>query len=110
MIGYKDKTGQPREVRADWAITRLTQEAPQAVPALGDPAAAAYGMNLEGDTIQRVNNMLFAQNVMAAKRRIREARDSARDAAAASGADPEAAAIAGVSAQVQGLESTVPDV
>jgi C-terminal processing protease CtpA/Prc len=110
VIGYTDLTGQHREFRADWTITVLPEDSAEATLALGDPAAAAYGLDLEGDTIQRVNKMLFAQHVAAAKRRIRDARDKAIQAAAASGADPEAAAVAGVSAEVQGLNSTMPDV
>ena len=84
IIGYEDLNHQPREFRADWMIAGLPPEADGAVPEAATAAAAAFGLDLEGDTFRRINKMLFAQHVIAAKKQIENVRMAARGAAIAS--------------------------
>ena len=118
IVGYEDVNKHAHELRADWTITGLPQEADAAVPEVATEVAAAFGLDLEGDTFRRINKMLFAQRVVAARRRIESVRDAARGAvmaaAAASGAGEAEAATAETAAMsnaVQGTtDSIMPDV
>lgn len=119
MIGYEDNNQQPSELRADWTIVGLPPEDNGARAAMPIEAAAAFGLDLEGDTFRRINKILFAQHVVAAKRKVDEARRSARVGRFAPGleAASETAQLAmaraereAASSAVQGTESTLPDV
>src|SRR3712207_4296046 len=74
VVGYLAPDGQPRELRAEWTIVGIGADAdghggglPEhgaAAPAI-DPegeaiAATALGLDLEGDTIRRVHELLYA--------------------------------------------------
>lgn len=120
VVGYEDASQQNRELRADWTITGLPPEENGAHPQAASDVAAAFGLDLEGDTFRRINKMLFAQHVVAAKRRIDFARRSARAARVMpSGTDMTSESVQMAIAQaesdaasnaVQGTESTMPDV
>lgn len=117
VVSYEDKNREPRELRADWTIVGLPPEENGTSPSVATEVAAAFGLDLEGDTFRRINKILFAQYVSAAKRKIDNARRSARAAPmgldttnksvqiAIAQAESEAASNA-----VQGTESTMPDV
>jgi hypothetical protein len=112
VVGYRSLDGQPLELRAEWTLIGLPAEPDRAGPPPGEPAAAALGLDLEGDTVQRVHELLFAPHVRATKRRIEAARAGAMAAAAAAGAGTAAAEDlkAAAASAVQGLESTMPSV
>lgn len=99
-VGYKSLGGQSLETRIDWTISDLPAEIQAGTPEMSVEAAAAFGLDLEGDTFQRVNKMLFAQEIVAAKRNI----NSAQAVIAASGGTLQSAAA------LTGTESTMPDV
>ncbi len=111
VVGYEDSQNQAREFRADWTIAGLPTDADAEAPhAAATEAAAALGLDLEGDTFRRINKMLFAQNVIKAKREIESVRMRAM---AAPFASPEMAAVAAeaaASTAVQGTDSTMPEV
>jgi hypothetical protein len=95
-IGYRSDDGQELNFWAEWTISRVPEGELLASSGLGsDAAAAAIGLDLEGEAVRRVNQMLFAQHVFAARRRIKEAEqtglDGAQAAAAASAETPQAA-------------------
>lgn len=118
VVGYTDLAGNAQEFRADWTIVGLDDEpAPHA--AAEPERAAAYGLDLEGDTFRRINKMLFAQHVMAAKRKIDTVRADARrvefESRSALGleapqASLEAAEQKAIYESVQGTESAMPEV
>ena len=118
VVGYEDLNHQPQEFRAEWTITGLPADADAAAPEIATDAAAAFGLDLEGDTFRRINKMLFAQHVIAAKRQIENVRQTARnDAMMTAGAEPGATEAAAAEAEtkaasgaVAGTESTMPDV
>lgn len=122
VVGYEDNSGQSQELRAEWTIAGLPVDDDAEMPKPSSEAAAAFGLDLEGDTFRRMNKMLFAQHVIKAKQRIQSVRSSARGTALANRAvmmaagDPAAeAAMAdaetvAVSNAVQGTESILPDV
>jgi hypothetical protein len=115
VIGYEDLKRQAQEFRADWMVIRLPDA--DRMPRDATDAAAAFGLNLEGDTFQRINKLLFAQHIMTAKQQIERVRKAARDQAimaAGNASDPTEAAAAAemvaVSSAVDGTDSTMPDV
>lgn len=117
VIGYEDLQNQPQEFRADWMITGLPTDADASIPEGATEAAAAVGIDLEGDTFRRINKMLFAQHVMAAKRQIETVRQAARQAAVmTAGTAPVPAEVTAeaelkaLSTAVQGTNSTMPEV
>jgi C-terminal processing protease CtpA/Prc len=123
LVGYEDLTGNPQELRAEWVITGLPPDEEAATSPLAQDVAAAFGIDLEGDTFRRINKMLFAQHVIADKRRIDSVRKSVqadeRQTRALSGtaqteammAEADAAAETQVAATtVHGTKSTMPDV
>jgi C-terminal processing protease CtpA/Prc len=109
IVHYQDLQNQAQEFRADWTIMGLPANGDEGVASAATEAAAAFGLDLEGDTFRRINKMLFAQHVIRAKRQIETARQAARAASASFEAAVEAEASA-ASAAVQGTESTMPDV
>lgn len=117
VVGYEDLNGAPQEFRADWTIAGLPHGADAAAPEAATDAAAAFGLDLEGDTFRRINKMLFAQHVVAQQRQLDSLRQAARqDATMAAGAEPgateavAAAAETAASTAVQGTDSTMPNV
>ena len=90
----------------------------RAAAEIATDAAAAFGLDLEGDTFRRINKMLFAQHVIAAKRQIENVRQTARnDAMMTAGQEPGATNTAAAEAEtkaasgaVAGTESAMPDV
>jgi C-terminal processing protease CtpA/Prc len=117
VIGYEDLNRQPQEFRSDWFVIRLPADADAAVPEAATEPAAAFGFDVEGDTFLRINKLLFAQRIIAAKQQIKSVGKAARDQAimAARGASDRteaaaAAEMAAVSSAVHGTESTMPDV
>jgi C-terminal processing protease CtpA/Prc len=117
VIGYKDLAGNPLEFRADWTIMGLPPEADAVSPDAATEVAAAFGLDLEGDTFRRINKVLFAQHVIRAKVQLEGVRQTARMArmTARAGADEsvegaDAAESVAVSAAVQGTDSVMPDV
>lgn len=119
-IGYEDLNNQPAELKVEWTIVGLPAEEEAAAPPPTLEVAAAFGLDLEGDTFRRINKMLFAQHVVAAKRKIDTVRQSARTAVAARAAASDGTESAPVdlvqveceaaSGAVQGTDSTMPDV
>ncbi|MBR0830498.1 hypothetical protein JQ596_33820 [Bradyrhizobium manausense] len=113
VIGYTDLAGNALEFRADWAIIGLPPEADAVAPDVPSAAAAALGLDLEGDTFRRINKLLFAQHVIKAKRDLESARINARVTSMAAGAAPgetAAAETVAVESAVSGTQSTMPDV
>ncbi|MER9490828.1 S41 family peptidase [Mesorhizobium sp. M0320] len=119
IVGYDDLNGQPQQFRAEWTITGLPPEVDGAMPEMPTEVAAAFGLDLEGDTFRRINKMLFDQDVIAKKRRMESVRKGARDmlvtARSVSGdtvgeGEAAAAETAAASTAVQGTESIMPDV
>jgi C-terminal processing protease CtpA/Prc len=106
VVGYEDEKNQPAEFRADWTITGLPPDPHAEAPQAAAEAAAAFGLDLESDTFRRINKMLFAQQVIRARRRI----DTVRAAARVATPGLEMAAEEAASGAVQGTESTMPDV
>jgi C-terminal processing protease CtpA/Prc len=116
VIGYQSD-GVSRDFRADWTIMGLPPEADAVAPDVATDVAAAFGMDLEGDTFRRINKVLFAQHVVKAARQLETVRRMARMAtmAATGGAAPTEAAAAAAenvaaSNAVQGTDSTMPEV
>lgn len=111
-IIYQDRNGQQQELRADWTISELPDD-PVAAAELGVEAAAAYGMDLEGDTFRRINKMLFNQQLYRERHRIEGARAAALARASATAEesvqDLEAVALEAATNAVQGTQSTLPD-
>ncbi|KAB1068575.1 S41 family peptidase [Methylobacterium planeticum] len=99
-VGYKGLGGESLETRIDWTISDLPDEIRAGMPEMSIEAAAAFGLDLEGDTFQRVDKMLFAQQIVAAKRNI----ESAQAAIAASGGTLQS------TGAITGTDSTMPDV
>lgn len=114
VVGYLDSAGTPQEFRADWTIMELRPEADAVSPDAATAVAAAFGLDLEGDTFRRINKVLFAQHVIAAQKELATVRRMAREATmAGANASTEAAATAESNAAVnavQGTASTMPDV
>jgi C-terminal processing protease CtpA/Prc len=114
VVGYKDSAGQTQEFRADWTITGLPAELSPPTPPLTSDAAAAFGVDLEGEAFRQINKMLFAQHIVSEKRRLEDIRESARARTTAMGDGAfETAAVAesqAVTNAVQGTASTMPDV
>ena len=114
MIGYLDLNGQHQEFRADWTIIGLPPDADAVAPDAATDVAAAFGMDLEGDTFRRINRVLFAQHVIKAKLELDTVRMTARAATMAAGdASAEGADLAesaAVSNAVQGTDSAMPDI
>lgn len=110
VVGFRDLQGEPQELRVDWKVTRVDQADGAAGLPLDHPTAAYLGVDVEGDAVRRIHELLFAPHVHDARRRIQAARARAMEAAAASGADAEAAAVAGARAEVRDLETTMPGV
>lgn len=114
VVGYRDAQGQDRQVRADWRVINPDQAADLSRPEfpISDAAATAYGLDIEGAAVKRAQAVLYAPAAVAANRRIQATRARAMEAATLSGvagrAELEAAAAAGVEAEVQGLDSTMP--
>ncbi|KAA2235062.1 S41 family peptidase [Salinarimonas soli] len=98
-IGYKSLAGDSLETRIDWTISGLPAETDAATPELSVEVAAAFGLDLEGDTFQRINKMLFAQQAVKAKRDIATAQ-----AASAAGGSLQSTPI------VAGTDSLLPDI
>ncbi|MCA1367204.1 hypothetical protein I6F15_07305 [Bradyrhizobium sp. BRP14] len=116
MVGYEGLDGQPREFRAEWTITGLPPESESVLPEDGTELAAAFGIDLEGDTFRRINKLLFAQHVIEEAQRLDTVRAAARnqaEAQIAAGGATESVAQAqenATSNAVQGLQSTLPDI
>jgi C-terminal processing protease CtpA/Prc len=109
-IIYQDLNGRRQDFRADWTISELPDD-PVAAAELGIEAAAAYGMDLEGDTFRRINKMLFNQQLYRESRRIEGAREAARARASTeeSTQSLEAIVVEAATDAVQGTQSTLPD-
>jgi hypothetical protein len=112
IAGYMDSGGHAQEFRADWTIIGLPPEANAVAPDVASPAAAALGLDLEGDTFQRINKLLFAQHMIRAKRQLEgvRARAAASIAFGASADDVAAAESSAVAGAVSGTQSTMPDI
>ena len=115
LVGYLDLAGQPQEFRAEWTIIGLPPEADAVHPDAPTAVAAAFGLDLEGDTFRRINKVLFAQNVVKAKKELATVRRMAREATmtsiTASAADAATAESEAAVRAVQGTtDSTMPDV
>jgi len=114
VVGYRGADGRAREVRFDWIISGYPERPGGIAADPSRPAAAATGLDIEGDAVQGLRKLLFAQGAVAARRRMDEARDEAVASAETSGAAPTgllraAAAEGGARQRVQALESTFPD-
>lgn len=95
VIGYRRPSGEELEFNADWVVVGLPEDEQDVTPPLraGRPTAiepTAVGLDLEADVIRRVQKVLFAQHVFAAKRRLK--------------------AIADAGDAVSGTDSTMPDI
>jgi C-terminal processing protease CtpA/Prc len=74
-VGYRGADGKELEFWADWAVSRVPEDAVAA--AEESLAEAAVGLDLEGDAFRRVNKMLFAQHVFETRRKTEAARAAA---------------------------------
>jgi hypothetical protein len=109
-INYFDLNQQLGEIRIDWTVSELPSEAQAGMPEFSLEVASALGLDLEGETFQQINKMLFAQEVIAAKRNIEQIKTAAVASSAA--ATLESAIEVGTAAAEQavvGTDSTMPD-
>ncbi len=107
IVGYRDRDGVPRELRAEWTVVNLPETGDEAVQSL--EAALSVGLDLEGDIRRRMTAMLYAPGKVAESKRIRGVQASA-GYDVARGASPEEAAAVASAAGVEGLQSMMPDV
>jgi C-terminal processing protease CtpA/Prc len=113
VIGYLDLAGQPQDFRADWTIIGLPPDADAVAPDAATAVAAAFGLDIEGDTFRRINRVLFAQHVIKAKAEMATVRRRAKSAVMAGVSAEDAAKVetAAMADAVQGTtDSTMPDV
>ncbi|MBP1861545.1 S41 family peptidase [Rhizobium herbae] len=115
-VGYEAPGGELLEFRCEWIITNLPPETEAALPEDGTELAAAFGIDLEGDTYRRINKLLFGQHVIEEQKRLDSVREEARNQVAArmaASGELESVAAAeetATSNAVEGLKSTMPDV
>ena len=60
-VTYVDGNDATHELRMDWTVVGLPSMAEAQVP-IHNPAASAYAFDLQGETIRRVHEMLYAQS------------------------------------------------
>jgi endonuclease G len=107
IVGYTDRAGTQRELRAEWSVVDLPEAETDGSPS--QEAALVFGLDLEGDVRRRINAALFAPEKIDEHNRIRSVRQSTGYGPVQGESLEEASAIA-TAAAVEGLRSTMPTV
>lgn len=109
VIGYIALDGSEAEIRLDWTISSLPSELEHQPPAANAEIASAIGLDLEGDTVRRVERMLFSPEKITASRNLADRRAAVKRATAnRSQYEAEAENVSVAAAAVTGTESMMP--